>query len=88
MTAYSHKVSSIGFWPGNEVAPAPMFYAYFAPEPPGCGEVVVKPAEALYSKDLGEFLLPYEVVRKASDPARMLLDFCQSIYEAGANLAK
>jgi hypothetical protein len=86
--AYSHEVSSCGFWPGGGPFPAPAFYAYAYPEHPGFREAPVRPREALYSTDLGEFLLPYDEVRKASNPDAMLLDFLQSSYEAAANLGK
>jgi Family of unknown function (DUF5996) len=84
--AYSHEVSSIGWWPGNGGFDAPMFYAYAAPEPAGFGESTVLPAEAFYSAPLKEFFLPYDAVRNSSDPARSVMDFFQSTYEAAANL--
>jgi hypothetical protein len=84
--AYSHEVISAGWWPGGGEITAPMFYAYAAPEPAGFRVAPVRPAQALYSAQLGEFLLPYDDVRSASDPRSMLLDFMQSTYEAGANL--
>jgi hypothetical protein len=86
--AYSHEVSSCGFWPGSEQAPDPAFYAYAYPEPPGFKEVNVLPAEATYHPVLREFLLPYDAVRKSSTPEKTLLDFMQSTYEAAADLAK
>lgn len=85
--AYSHEVISHGFWPGGNGFQA-AFYAYAAPEPDGFGEAKVKPEAAFYSKDVNEFFLPYEVVRQSSSPEDALMDFCQSTYEAGANLAK
>jgi hypothetical protein len=84
--AYSHEVSSVGWWPGNGGFDAPMFYAYAAPEPPGFRESKVRPAEAFYNAQIGEFLLPYDAVRTAGDPAGALLEFAQSTYEAAANL--
>jgi hypothetical protein len=84
--AYSHEVSSVGWWPGNGGFDAPMFYAYAAPEPPGLRESKVRPAQAFYNAQIGEFLLPYDAVRAASDPAAALLEFAQSTYEAAANL--
>jgi hypothetical protein len=84
--AYSHEVSSAGFWPGAGEQQA-MFYAYAYPEPPGFGEYAVAPAGASYDKQLGEFLLPYADVRDAADPDATLLAFLQSTYEAAANLA-
>jgi len=82
--AYSHEVSSVGWWPGNGGFDAPMFYAYGAPEPAGFRESKVLPAEAFYDSKLGEFFLPYDAVRKSADPARAVLDFFQSTYEAAA----
>ncbi len=84
--AYSHEVSSVGWWPGNGGFDAPMFYAYAAPELPGFRESKVRPAEAVYNTQIGEFLLPYDAVRNSADPAGMLMDFFQSTYEAAANL--
>ncbi len=84
--AYSHEVISAGWWPGGGEIIAPMFYAYAAPEPAGFRTAPVRPAQALYNAQLGEFLLPYDDVRSASDPRSMLLDFMQSTYEAAANL--
>jgi hypothetical protein len=82
--AYSHEVASCGFWPGNADSPA-VFYAYAYPEPPGFAEVKVAPAAAFWSTQMKEFLLPYESVRTAQDPAAALLDFCQTTYEAAAD---
>jgi len=82
--AYSHELTSVGWWPGNGGFDAPMFYAYAAPEPPGFRESKVLPAEARYNAHLGEFLLPYDAVRNSPDPARAVLDFFQSTYEAAA----
>ncbi|MCA8829588.1 DUF5996 family protein [Hymenobacter pini] len=84
--AYSHEVISHGFWPGGNGQEA-AFYAYTAPAPAGFAEAQVQPAAAYYSQELGEFLLPYEAVRTAPDPAATLREFLQSTYEAGANLA-
>src|SRR3990167_7072597 len=86
--AYSHEVSSCGFWPGGGPVPYPVFYSYAYPAPEGFKDATVKPSGAFYSTDLGEFLLPYDEVRKAGQPDEMLLDFLQSTYEAAANLAK
>ena len=86
--AYSHEVSSCGFWPGGGPVPYPVFYSYAYPAPEGFKDAPVKPSGAFYSTDLGEFLLPYDEVRKAGQPGEMLLDFLQSTYEAAANLAK
>src|SRR5438477_8527016 len=84
--AYSHEVSSVGFWPGTSDVSDAAFYSYAAPEPSGFKEARVQPNAAFYHKTLGEFLLPYEEVRKAESPTAALLDFCQSTYEAAANL--
>ena len=86
--AYSHEVSSVGWWPGNGGFDTPMFYAYAAPELPGFRESKVLPAEARYNAQLGEFLLPYDAVRNSPDPARAVLDFFQSTYEAAATNGK
>ncbi|TFW32847.1 DUF5996 family protein [Massilia horti] len=86
--AYSHEVSSCGFWPGNEQMPEAVFYSYAYPEPTGFKSAAVRPSEARYDAGFGEFVLPYEVVRQAQDPDAVLLDFLQSTYEAAADLAK
>ena len=83
--AYSHEVSSAGFWPGGEGI-EPAFYSYAYPEPKGYPDYPIAPAGATYNDQLGEFLLPYEIVRTASDPTATLLEFLQSSYEAAANL--
>jgi hypothetical protein len=79
---YSHELSSCGFFPGSGEEGA--FYAYAYPEPDGFAEHPVRPAESNYSKDLGEYLLPYEAVRQAENPDQTLLDFLQDTYEAAA----
>ena len=84
--AYSHEVSSCGFWPGGGAVPHAAFYSYAYPEPPGFSAAPV-PVGAFYSNDLREFILPYDVVREASDPDATLLAFLQATYEAAANLA-
>jgi hypothetical protein len=86
--AYSHEVISHGFWPGNESLPEPVFYGYVVPEPPGFKESPVEPRAAYYKKEMGEFLLPYEAVRSASDPDAAVARFIQTTYEAGATLGK
>jgi hypothetical protein len=86
--AYSHEVSSVGFWPGGNGIDGPAFYSYAAPTPEGFGERSVRPAPAFFHKQLGEFLLMYDDVRTAVDPADALLEFCQSTYEAAADLGK
>ena len=85
--AYSHEVSSCGFWPG---APGiePFFYSYAYPEPAGYSEFHVAPAEASYSSAFGEFVLPYEAMRQSSDPDAALLEFLQSTYDAAADCSK
>ncbi len=84
--AYSHEVSSVGFWPGSGDIEDAAFYSYTVPEPPGFKEARPRPDPAFYHKQLGEFILMYEDVRKARSPSSALLDFCQSTYEAGASL--
>ncbi len=82
--AYSHEVSSCGWWPGGGAFADPAFYAYAAPEPAGFKDARVEPAEAFYST-LPGFILPYEAVRQAPDPEDALLRFCQSTYVAAAD---
>ncbi len=82
--AYSHEVSSAGFWPGSDAYPQAAFYAYAYPEPPGFREAAMTPG-ASYDAALGEFILPYETVRVAADPDAMLLDFLATTYAAAAN---
>jgi hypothetical protein len=85
---YSHEVISVGFWPGDgEVIKDAAFYAYAAPEPAGFKDVAVQPAEAFYNGAKKEFFLMYDDVRLAKSPEQALLDFCQSTYDGGANLA-
>lgn len=86
--AYSHEVSSCGFWPGGGPVQEPVFYAYAYPEPEGFREFTIQPTQAFYSKELKEFLLPYEAVRTAASPDDTLLTFLQSSYEAAAKLGK
>lgn len=83
--AYSHEVSSAGFWPGGNGPEEPMFYSYAYPEPPGFREWQVEPSEARYDETLGEFLLPYEAVRTSGDPEGTLLRFLRSTYGAAAS---
>jgi Family of unknown function (DUF5996) len=82
--AYSHEVSSAGFWPGNEAFPQAAFYSYAYPEPAGFGGRAVPPG-AYYEAALGEFVLPYETVRAAADPDALLLDFLVTTYAAAAD---
>ena len=86
--AYSHEVSSCGFWAGGGPVPYAAFYAYAYPEPSGFAQARVRPAAAFYSGDLHEFVLPYDRVREADSPDDALLDFLQATYEAAANLGK
>lgn len=97
--AYSHEVISHGFWPGRRPSGAvgressgtginaPAFYSYTVPEPPGLGKARIMPHSAFYSVELKEWILPYDDVRNAKSPEQTLLDFMQSTYEAGAELA-
>jgi hypothetical protein len=85
--AYSHEVSSAGFWPGGSGSDEAAFYSYAYPEPVGFRTAAVRPVGARYDAKLGLFILPYEVVRSAPDPDAMLLEFLQSTYDAAANLA-
>lgn len=86
--AYSHEEASVGFWPGGDSYPHAAFYAYAYPSPERYGAANVAPAEAEWNADLGEFLLPYDAVRAAPDPDAALLAFCQSTYDAAADLAQ
>ena len=86
--AYSHEVASCGFWPGGGSIAYPAFYAYAYPVPAGFATATVKPAEAFYSRDYGEFILPYDVVRQSPSPDATLLEFLQTTYEAAADLGK
>ena len=82
--AYSHEVSSCGFWPGGGLVDNPAFYSYSYPEPPGFKDYAIQPREAYYHTGISEFLLPYNVVRSSSSPGEVLLSFLQSTYEAAA----
>jgi hypothetical protein len=86
--AYSHEVSSAGFWPGSGAIDYPAFYSYAYPEPPGFRAVKVRPDAAFFSEALGEFILPYDAVRTAAAPDQALLEFLQSTYDAAADTAK
>ncbi len=83
--AYSHEVSSAGFWPGGGGIDHAAFYSYAYPEPEGFRTTAVRPAAAAFNTALGEFLLPYDAVRTASDPDAALLDFLQNTYDAAAD---
>jgi Family of unknown function (DUF5996) len=89
--AYSHEVSSVGWWPGGTgytgvTVDDAAYYAYMAPTPDGYGTAKVRPDQAFWHQQLGEFLLMYDEVRRAADPEHLLLEFLQSTYEAGARL--
>lgn len=84
--AYSHEVSSAGFWPGGPDAPAPFFYSYAYPEPDGFRDAEIPPDAASYREELGEWVLPYGAVRDASDPDAALPAFLQATYAAAADL--
>ena len=85
--AYSHEVISHGFWPGDgKVIKDAAFYAYAAPEPAGFKDQRIMPSKAFYSGEKSEFFLMYDDLRQSHSPEQALLEFCQSTYEAGANL--
>ena len=88
--AYSHEVISHGWWPGNKDMDS-AFYSYTTPEPPGLAETIaqgkIRPAETFYSVEMKEFFLLYDDVRKSDSPEKTLMDFCQTTYDAGADLA-
>ena len=84
--AYSHEVSSAGFWPGSDAFPQAAFYSYAYPMPAGFERAQVEPGAAQWSQSMGEWLLPYEAVRQASDPDRALLRFLETTYRAAADL--
>ena len=86
--AYSHEVSSAGFWAGGEQYPQPTFYSYAYPEPPGFAHAAVRPAAARFSDVLKEFVLPYEEMRQCVSPEAALLEFLQSTYAAAASLGQ
>ncbi|WP_028265313.1 DUF5996 family protein [Arthrobacter sp. MA-N2] len=85
LEAYSHEVCSAGYWPGGD--PEGIFYSYIYPEPEGYREFPIRPAGAYFSAELGEFVMPYALVRTAADPDSVLLEFLQSTYEAAASCA-
>ncbi len=86
--AYSHEVSSCGFWPGNGGFGYAAFYVYAYPEPAHYGDTRLRTSDAFYDKELGQFILPYDAVRQARNPDTTLLGFFQETYEAAADLAK
>lgn len=85
LDAYSHEVSSAGFWPGGQGVDDPAFYSYAAPSPPGFDTAAVRPAQAFWSRDLNQYLLPYDAVRTAGEPEETLMEFLISTYEAAAS---
>lgn len=85
--AYSHEVTSCGFWPGNRDAPTPIFYAYAYPTPDGFSDARVEPDAAFWLAELGEFALPYDAVATAEDPDGDLMKFLESTHAAAADLA-
>jgi hypothetical protein len=86
--AYSHEEAAFGFWPGDARFPEAIFYAYAYPEPPGYRDAPVRPEGAVWNGALGEFLLPYERVRRAARPAEAVAAFLDSTYEAAAELGR
>ena len=86
--AYSHEVISVGFWPGSGDVKDAAFYAYAAPEPQGFKDAKVRPELAFYNKQMSEFLLMYDDVRRSPSPSTALLQFCETTYDAGATLAQ
>lgn len=85
--AYSHEVCSCGFWPGSEAAPFAAFYCYIYPAPSGFSSAAVKPENAYWQDEMGEFILEYKDVQQAEDPSGLLMQFLDSTYEAAAKLA-
>jgi hypothetical protein len=85
--AYSHEVISHGFWPGSGLVLEPAFYAYAVPQPDGLDNAVIEPAEAFYHREMGEFILPYDAVRRSADPEAAIRRFIDSTYERAATLA-
>lgn len=85
--AADQEEATAGFWPGSGTVPAPAFFAYTFPEPPGCRDVVIRPSGAFFQPDVSEFILPYDDVRRAASREQMILDFYESTYEVGATLA-
>jgi hypothetical protein len=85
--SYSHELVSAGFWPGDTRYPEPAYYCYAVPAPDGFAEAEVLPAAASWNTELGEFLLPYEAVRRSRTPRELLLAFLQTTYQAAADRA-
>jgi hypothetical protein len=86
--AYSHEVSSAGFWPGGVTAAEPIFYSYAFPEPPGFRDGATLPDGARFDAELGEYVLPYATVRANADPAATLTEFLEATYALAADLAQ
>ena len=86
--AYSHELIAAGFWPGNEDAPQAEFYSYAMPAPAGLADATIRPEPARWVAARGEFILPYDAVRSATDPAASLLDFLRSTYDVAADLGR
>ena len=86
LDAYSHEVSSAGFWPGGQGIDYPAFYSYASPAPAGFASATVRPAQAAWNSGLNQFILPYDAVRTAPDPEQTLMEFLVSTYEAAASL--
>jgi Family of unknown function (DUF5996) len=86
--AYSHEVISHGFWPGSGPILEPSFYAYAVPEPEGLKSAPVRPDAAFYHREMGEFILPYDAVRRAASPAAEITAFIESTYDQAATLAR
>ncbi|MGK7394309.1 MAG: DUF5996 family protein [Candidatus Cyclobacteriaceae bacterium M3_2C_046] len=82
--AYSREVSSCGFWPGSDQFPQPCYYSYAYPLPENYGKQPISPPEAFYSEEMGEFFLPYDLVRKSDQPRDMLMEFLTTTYDAAA----
>jgi Family of unknown function (DUF5996) len=85
LDAYSHEVSSAGFWPGGQGIDYPAFYSYASPAPPGFSSVPIRPVQAFWSRDLSEYILPYDAVRTADDPEQTLMEFLTTTYAAAAS---
>jgi hypothetical protein len=85
LDAYSHECSSAGFWPGGQGVDYPAFYSYASPAPDGFSTASIRPADAFWNKDLGQYNLPYDAVRTAGDAEQALMDFLVSTYEAAAS---
>jgi hypothetical protein len=88
LDAYSHEVSSAGFWPGGQGVDAPTYYSYASPSPESFSSAPVRPAQAFWNRDLNQYNLPYDAVRTAADPEATLIEFLTSTYEAAASLGK